>query len=162
SAAVTAYEPDLAALRARDVVVLGGIESRGTITWRTAEVLADALGRELVVFPSHHGGFLGGEFGQQGEPEAFAARLHEVLAGAREPSAEPPRSRDPARAKCGQRYLRCWSSCTEAPGVVSAIHGPVPSDWSSTPCSNHSTSPASTARARRRSRWSVLSRRWSN
>jgi len=32
-----------------------------------------------AVFPSHHGGFLGGEFGQSGEPEAFAARLREVL-----------------------------------------------------------------------------------
>jgi hypothetical protein len=31
------------------------------------------------VFPSHHGGFLGGEFGYAGQPEAFAERLHEVL-----------------------------------------------------------------------------------
>jgi hypothetical protein len=31
------------------------------------------------MFPSHHGGFLGGEFGQRGEPEAFAAKLREVL-----------------------------------------------------------------------------------
>ncbi len=31
------------------------------------------------MFPSHHGGFLGGEFGQAGEPEAFAARPHEIL-----------------------------------------------------------------------------------
>jgi hypothetical protein len=31
------------------------------------------------VFPSHHGGFLGGEFGYPGQPEAFAARLREVL-----------------------------------------------------------------------------------
>lgn len=83
SAAVTAYEPDIAALRAHGIVVAGGIESRGTITWRTSEALAEALDEDLVVFPSHHGGFLGGEFGQQGEPEAFAARLREVLAGAR-------------------------------------------------------------------------------
>ena len=41
--------------------------------------LAEALGLPLTVFPSHHSGFLGGEFGQTGEPEAFAARLHEVL-----------------------------------------------------------------------------------
>jgi hypothetical protein len=33
-----------------------------------------------VLFPSGHGGFLGGEYGQTGEPEAFAARLREVLA----------------------------------------------------------------------------------
>jgi hypothetical protein len=32
------------------------------------------------MFPSHHGGFLGGEFGWPGQPEAFAARLREVLA----------------------------------------------------------------------------------
>jgi hypothetical protein len=31
------------------------------------------------VFPSHHGGFLGGEFGSAGEPEALARRLHDVL-----------------------------------------------------------------------------------
>ena len=34
-----------------------------------------------VVFPSGHGGFLGGEYGQSGEPDAFAAKLREVLAG---------------------------------------------------------------------------------
>ncbi len=28
-----------------------------------------------------HGGFLGGEYGQTGEPDAFAATLREVLAG---------------------------------------------------------------------------------
>ena len=31
-------------------------------------------------FPSDHGGFLGGEYGQAGEPDAFAAKLREVLA----------------------------------------------------------------------------------
>ena len=29
---------------------------------------------------SGHGGFLGGEYGQAGEPEAFSAKLREVLA----------------------------------------------------------------------------------
>jgi len=29
--------------------------------------------------PSNHGGFLGGEYGQTGEPEAFAATLRQVL-----------------------------------------------------------------------------------
>jgi hypothetical protein len=33
-----------------------------------------------VIFPSDHGGFLGGEYGQPGQPEAFAAKLREVLA----------------------------------------------------------------------------------
>jgi hypothetical protein len=51
------------------------------VTGRTAAALAEALGQPLVEFPSHHGGFLGGEFGYAGQPEAFAARLHEVLDG---------------------------------------------------------------------------------
>jgi hypothetical protein len=33
-----------------------------------------------VIFPSDHGGFLGGEYGQTGQPDAFAAKLREVLA----------------------------------------------------------------------------------
>jgi hypothetical protein len=32
-----------------------------------------------VIFPSHHGGFLGGEYGQTGAPDAFAAKLRQVL-----------------------------------------------------------------------------------
>jgi hypothetical protein len=42
--------------------------------------VAERLGTEVVVFPSHHGGFVGGESGWRGEPEAFAVTLHEVLA----------------------------------------------------------------------------------
>jgi hypothetical protein len=33
------------------------------------------------VFPSHHGGFLGGEHGYAGKPEAFAEKLRTVLEG---------------------------------------------------------------------------------
>ena len=33
-----------------------------------------------MTFPSDHGGFLGGEYGQAGDPDAFAAKLREVLA----------------------------------------------------------------------------------
>ena len=74
------YEPDLAALTAATrIVVAAGVESAETMTGRAAAGLATALGVELTVCPSHHGGFLGGEFGQQGRPEAFAARLREVL-----------------------------------------------------------------------------------
>jgi hypothetical protein len=36
-------------------------------------------GQQAIVFPSHHGGFLGGEFGDAGQPEAFARRLRDVL-----------------------------------------------------------------------------------
>ena len=60
-------------------MIAAGIESQDTITWRTAVSTAGALGQEIAVFPSDHGGFLGGEFGQQGDPDAFAARLREVL-----------------------------------------------------------------------------------
>lgn len=75
------YEPDLEALRAADtrVLVASGVESREEFTGRAAAGLAEALGVELTLFPSHHAGFLGGEFGQRGEPEVFAARLREVL-----------------------------------------------------------------------------------
>ena len=79
---VTAYRPDIAALRAAPTrtVVAAGIESRDLVTWRTSSALAAELGTELAVFPSHHAGFNGPGFGQPGQPEAFAARLREVLA----------------------------------------------------------------------------------
>ena len=35
-----------------------------------------------MIFPGDHGGFLGGEYGQAGEPDAFAAKLREVLTDA--------------------------------------------------------------------------------
>ena len=75
------YQPDLAKLRSAPtrIVVAAGEESAQQLTGRAAAGAADALGTELSVFPSHHAGFLGGEFGQQGQPERFAARLHEVL-----------------------------------------------------------------------------------
>jgi pimeloyl-ACP methyl ester carboxylesterase len=81
SNAVTRYRPDVEVLTAAPtrVVIAAGTESRGTLTWRTAEAAADALGTPLAVFPSNHGGFLGGEHGYAGQPEAFAARLREVL-----------------------------------------------------------------------------------
>lgn len=80
--AFTAYEPNVEALRSAPtrVVIAAGVESQGTLTWRTSTALAERLGLELAQFPSHHGGFLGPEFGQAGQPEAFAARLREVLA----------------------------------------------------------------------------------
>lgn len=82
SDAISGHEIDAAALRASStrVVVAAGIESKDTLTWRTAVAAATALGQEIAEFPSDHGGFLGGEFGQHGQPEAFAARLREVLA----------------------------------------------------------------------------------
>jgi hypothetical protein len=47
---------------------------------RGAEAVAARLGTNVVPFPSDHSGFLGGEYGQTGEPAAFAAKLREVLA----------------------------------------------------------------------------------
>ena len=83
SNAITAYRPDVAALTAAPtrVVVAVGAESDGLLTGRTSAAVAEALGQEAIVFPGGHGGFLGGEFGQSGQPEAFAARLREVLDG---------------------------------------------------------------------------------
>ena len=42
--------------------------------------LPSASARRPSSFPSDHGGFLGGEYGQAGDPDAFAAKLREVLA----------------------------------------------------------------------------------
>ena len=80
--AVTDYRPDVAALTAAPtrIVVAVGEESGDTYTARTARGTAALLGQEAVVFPSHHGGFLGGEFGYAGKPAEFAAKLREVLA----------------------------------------------------------------------------------
>jgi pimeloyl-ACP methyl ester carboxylesterase len=74
---------DLEALRAAStrVVIGAGVESGQTLAARAGFAVAKQLGAELVMFPSHHGGFLGGEYGQAGAPEAFAAKLREVLAG---------------------------------------------------------------------------------
>lgn len=82
STAIVVYRPDVAALRAATtrIVVAVGEESLRTFTGRTAVATAELLGQEATVFPSHHGGFLGGEFGYAGQPEAFARKLREVLA----------------------------------------------------------------------------------
>jgi pimeloyl-ACP methyl ester carboxylesterase len=80
----THYEPDFTALKAASTrIVLGvGAESEGEMAHRGGEVVAERLGTKPVTFPSGHGGFLGGEYGQSGEPDAFAAKLREVLTGA--------------------------------------------------------------------------------
>jgi pimeloyl-ACP methyl ester carboxylesterase len=77
----THHELDFDALRAAPtrIVVAAGVESEGEFTHRAALAVAERLGQDATIFPSHHGGFLGGEFGYAGEPEAFAAKLHEVL-----------------------------------------------------------------------------------
>jgi pimeloyl-ACP methyl ester carboxylesterase len=79
--AVSSYRPDVAALAAAPtrVVIAVGEESEGTFTGRTAVATAELLGQQATVFPSHHGGFLGGEFGYAGQPEPFAQKLRDVL-----------------------------------------------------------------------------------
>jgi pimeloyl-ACP methyl ester carboxylesterase len=77
----THFEPDVDALRAAStrVVVAAGAESEGELAHRGAHAAAERLGTTPVIFPSDHGGFLGGEYGQTGAPGPFAARLREVL-----------------------------------------------------------------------------------
>jgi pimeloyl-ACP methyl ester carboxylesterase len=81
--AVSDYRPDVDALASAPtrIVIAVGEESQGTFTGRSAVATAELLGQQAAVFPSHHGGFLGGEFGYAGQPEAFARRLREVLDG---------------------------------------------------------------------------------
>jgi len=79
---VSGYRPDFDALVASPtrIVIAVGEESIGLFTGRTSMATAELLGQQATVFPSHHGGFVGGEFGYAGQPEAFARRLREVLA----------------------------------------------------------------------------------
>src|SRR5215208_1185159 len=69
--AVTGFRPDAGALAAAPtrIVIAVGEESEGVFTGRTAVATAALLGGEAAVFPSHHGGFLGGEFGYGGRPQ---------------------------------------------------------------------------------------------
>lgn len=73
----TFHRHDFAALRAASTrIAIGvGAESGEQLPARAARAVAGRLGVEPVVFPGGHGGFLGGEYGQTGEPAAFAAAL---------------------------------------------------------------------------------------
>lgn len=77
----THYEPDFDALRAAStrIVMAAGAESEGEMANRGAFAVAERLGTDPVIFRSNHGGFLGGEYGQTGDPDAFADTLREVL-----------------------------------------------------------------------------------
>jgi hypothetical protein len=77
----THYEPDFDALRVAStrIVMAAGAASEGELASRGAFAVAESLGTKPVIFPSHHGGFLGGEYGYAGEPDAFAEKLREVL-----------------------------------------------------------------------------------
>ena len=79
--AISGYRPDFDALAVSPtrIVIAVGEESMGIFTGRTSLATAELLGQQATVFPSHHGGFTGGESGYPGQPEAFARRLREVL-----------------------------------------------------------------------------------
>jgi pimeloyl-ACP methyl ester carboxylesterase len=75
------YEPDFESLAAASTrIVMAAGNEEGTMANRGAFGVAERLGTKVVVFPSGHGGFLGGEYGQMGEPDAFATKLRNVLA----------------------------------------------------------------------------------
>jgi pimeloyl-ACP methyl ester carboxylesterase len=81
SSAITSYRPDVDALTAAPtrIVIAVGEESAGSFTARTSLATAQLLGQQATVFPSHHGGFVGGDSGYAGQPEAFARKLRDVL-----------------------------------------------------------------------------------
>lgn len=81
SSAISGYRPDFAALAASPtrIMIALGEESVGLFTGRTSMATAARLGQQATVFPSHHGGFMGGDSRYAGQPEAFARRLREVL-----------------------------------------------------------------------------------
>jgi pimeloyl-ACP methyl ester carboxylesterase len=77
----THYRHDFEALRASPtrIVVVAGAASGNQLAARAAHAVADRLGRAAVTFPGDHAGFLGGEYGQTGVPDEFAAALRQVL-----------------------------------------------------------------------------------
>ena len=80
---MTRYAYDLDAISASPTRVVMGVgeETGNTITARTARGVAARLGVEPVVFPSHHGGFVGGgpENPYAGKPVEFGVTLRGVL-----------------------------------------------------------------------------------
>jgi len=81
SAAITRHRHNVEDLLAAPttIVIAVGEETGDALPARTARGIAEALHRDVVVFPSHHGGFgvEGGPHG--GRPAEFAAKLREVL-----------------------------------------------------------------------------------
>jgi pimeloyl-ACP methyl ester carboxylesterase len=75
------YEHDFGALRAAPTrIVIGvGEESGQTVTGRSSAAVAGRLGTTPVTFAGGHDGFLGGEYGGMGQPDAFAATLRTLL-----------------------------------------------------------------------------------
>ena len=77
------YRHDVDALRAASTrIVIGvGAQSATMMAGRAGTAVAERLGTEPVTFPGGHDGFVGGEYGGMGEPDAFATTLRTVLTG---------------------------------------------------------------------------------
>jgi pimeloyl-ACP methyl ester carboxylesterase len=77
----THYRLDFKALSGAStrIVIGSGAESAGELANRAAVIVAERLAKKPVTFPSNHAGFLGGEYGQRGDPDAFATTLRRVL-----------------------------------------------------------------------------------
>jgi len=75
------YQHDFAALRAASTRIVVGVgeESGQMVTGRASVAVAERLGTAPVTFPGGHDGFLGGEYGGMGKPDAFAATLRALL-----------------------------------------------------------------------------------
>ena len=71
---ITSFVPDIERLKggATQVMVGLGVDSEGQETWDTSTALAKRLGVSPVMFPGDH-------VGMATQPDAFAARLREVL-----------------------------------------------------------------------------------
>ena len=75
------YQHDFAALHeAPTRIVVGvGAQSANMMAGRAGIAVAERLGTAPVTFPGGHDGFLGGEYGRTGDPDAFATTLRKVL-----------------------------------------------------------------------------------
>jgi pimeloyl-ACP methyl ester carboxylesterase len=81
--AVSHFEPDFDALRdaSTRIVMAVGEASADQMTDRATRAIAERLGSEVVVFPGGHGGFNRSEWDPTADPDAFAAKLREILDG---------------------------------------------------------------------------------
>ena len=78
---ITHYQPAFDALRAAStrIVMAAGAEFRGRAGSSRRRGRGRTARDDPVTFPGDHAGFLGGESGQTGEPDAFATTLRRVL-----------------------------------------------------------------------------------
>jgi pimeloyl-ACP methyl ester carboxylesterase len=75
------FEPDFDALKQAStrIVLAVGEASADQLTDRATRAIAARLGTEVAVFPGGHGGFNRSEWDPTADPEAFAAKLREIL-----------------------------------------------------------------------------------